>query len=155
MKAITESESVADCYRNPPEKLLYHTLMPQVIRMISFSAGTTTFRGCWSGRDGGAIFALSPCTLRDSGSQPSTLLDSNAAAGCGGAITSWKSLSLEYGHRLRIHNNSAGLYGGGVCLEGGSVLSVLDEGCQPAVCSALARGNGQCDPGCMNRACNW
>jgi predicted outer membrane repeat protein len=64
-------------------------------------------------------------------------------------------MTLEHGHRLKIQNNTAGLNGGGVYLEGNSVLSVLDEGCTPAVCSALARGNGQCDPGCMSRACNW
>jgi hypothetical protein len=113
------------------------------------------FHGCWSGRDGGAIYALSPLVLRDVGPQPSTLLDSNVAMGNGGAVVSWKSLTVEYGHRLRIQNNIAGLFGGGVFLDGGSVLSVTDEGCDPAVCSALARGNGQCDPGCMSRACNW
>ncbi len=83
------------------------------------------------------------------------MLDSNVAAGSGGAVASWKTLGLEYGHRLRIQNNSAGLHGGGVYLEGGSVLSVQDEGCEPAVCSALARGDGRCDPGCMSSACNW
>ena len=57
--------------------------------------------------------------------------------------------------RQIFHNNSANLDGGGLSLGGAGIMTVEDEGCDPAQCDGSMRGNGVCNPSCMTRGCNW
>lgn len=117
--------------------------------------GPVTIDGCTSSRDGGAISALVAIRFRNNGSNPMSTLVSNVAGSAGGALHAWNSVLVDFGHRLLVRNNSAGFDGGAISLEAGSVLKVLDEGCPASICDSLSRGNGQCNPECMRRACNW
>jgi hypothetical protein len=63
-----------------------------------------------------------------------------------------RAFQVEFSHRLVVFNNSAGLDGGGIFLDIGGKLQVMEEGCD---CDILTRGNGQCDIECMTRGCNW
>jgi predicted outer membrane repeat protein len=128
-----------------------------LVTLILFvpTEGPVTVEGCTSSRDGGAISALVVIRFRNNGSNPVSTLASNAAGSTGGALHAWNSVLVDFGHRLLLLNNSAALDGGAISLEAGSVLTVLDEGCPASICDSLSRGNGQCDPECMTRACNW
>ena len=83
----------------------------------------------------------------------STTLASNVAAGRGGGIMAWASLLIDFQHQLNLFNNSAGLDGGGISLAGNAGIYVADEGCPNSICST--RGDGNCDPACLTRGCNW
>ncbi len=120
-----------------------------------WAAGSTTFEGCSSVLDGGAIYAITDITFQSNGPGAVSKFHSNKAGRSGGAIFAWQALKVRFGHQVLVYNNSAGLDGGGFNLESGITLDVQDEGCPSAVCDAQSRSNGKCDLACMTRGCNW
>ena len=101
---------------------------------------------------GGAIFSSRPITCIAGGR---TRLHRNRAANEGGAIVlDEASLQLLEGHTLEAAYNSAGTNGGAVALLSGARISAEDRACA-ASCSVAKRGDGRCDPDCLNSACNW
>ena len=120
--------------------------------------GSTRVRACTAGHSGGALYALAPVIFSESDKSDEmtmTIIESNTADVKGGAIMSWSVLELGLGHHAIFENNTAGLDGGALCLDGGGSLQMADEGCPAKICDLPLRGNGLCDPQCMSRGCNW
>lgn len=113
---------------------------------------------CSAHRSGGALYALAPTVfsqLTGMEEEQASSFSSNSAMAQGGAIMSWSAIEVGLGHQLIFENNSAGLDGGAISLDGGASVRVADEGCPAKVCDMSLRGNGRCDPQCMSRGCNW
>ncbi len=117
--------------------------------------GSSRFEGCTCDVDGGAVYALSSLEFQTVGDISSSTFDSNAAGSKGGAILTWHPIQVNFGHQIIVHNNTAGLDGGGVFSHSIVSFEIQEEGCPAAVCEKISLGNGRCDPACMTRGCNW
>lgn len=109
---------------------------------------------------GGALFMFSPVELSgnpdDSEAWVCGFRDNTAAIG--GAIAASGAVATlsvaTAGHVLKVENNTAHLHGGGVALSSGALLQGREEICEKE-CRTSWRGDGECHPECMTRACAW
>jgi predicted outer membrane repeat protein len=101
---------------------------------------------------GGAIFSNRPLVFSAVGR---TRLHRNEAATEGGALALDETeIQLLEGHTLEAAYNSAKSNGGAIALLRGGWISAEDRVCDGS-CTEAMRGNGICDPLCLNSACNW
>ena len=102
---------------------------------------------------GGAIFSSRSLQFNANGR---STLHGNKAGGTGGAIALLENVMiLKQGHSMQVAHNEAGAHGGGFALLSGAWISISEDEACSADCSGASRGNGVCDPQCLNRACNW
>ncbi len=101
------------------------------------------------------MYAVSKFEFQALGEVSSSIFYSNTAGSRGGAIFTWHSLQVKYGHKMIVYNNTAGIDGGGVFSATSVPIEIQGEGCPAALCEKNSPGNGQCDPACMTRGCNW
>jgi predicted outer membrane repeat protein len=101
---------------------------------------------------GGAIFSSRPIACSAGGR---TILHRNRAALQGGALVlNEVVMQMFQGHTLEAAYNSAGSNGGAVALLLGAWISAEDRVCDDS-CTQALRGDGNCDPKCLNSECNW
>jgi len=77
-------------------------------------------------------------------------------AGIGGAlfVADGGKVIVGSDHFVHFYKNVALENAGGAFLGSGAVMELEPEGC-PATCNHTHIGDGFCDLGCFNRACNW
>jgi len=115
--------------------------------------GSLLFRGNVA-QEGAAIFTFAPVSMQN---RSKVDLKENKAELRGGAFFGSGArarLTLDFDVEAVFENNSAQQSGGALYLEQGAAVGVLDEVC-PASCDPSTRGNGECNPNCLLRACKW